>query len=375
MSGLNAKDEASLLFCARGGLRLKLIYDRFLTSSGLDSPVSTSDLMVSRIVAVRVALSRGCPSAYEQIGYEMGSATLRDVARAIGGTGVDLGDAANPMWDELYSRAGLERLLTSPQGAAIRASINWQSDLFREHLESCLGGRTRPILCDTGLSGSTMRLLEEAMPDLNWGCALFARSNYKKLSASHFDRTVGLCVQSDRYSPLNRRSAILRYWHLIESTLEPDLTSVLMFERENGVVRANLEVPGWRDKIAASPGEVFTGILDYIDALPRGDAAARIITDIDDAYSQLRRCVVWPTRADVNLLNIEPRSLDFGRVDSMTGLACEPGIRKALKGSLWREGAVALAASGMRVPLLAGIESAYVLRWALQSIRNRPGLS
>jgi hypothetical protein len=368
LAGFQAPNDATLLFCARGGLRMDRIYQRFLKSAGLQTPVATKMLMVSRVVAVRCALAHGCNSAFEQIGYEMGGSTLAEVVRAMGGKdmALDLVDFNQP-----YSSQGLAAILAAPAGEPLAASIAAQAALFRKHLESCLNGRGRAILCDTGLSGSTMQLLEDAFPDINWACVLFARANYKKLSTSHFPRTLGLSIETDQYTPFDGRSAILRYWHLIESTLEPALKSVSWFEESGGVVRSNLEIEGWLDMIGPAADEIFAGVLAYLDTLAPGSAAARINADAPGAYAELCRALRFPTRADIDRMDIGFRSLDFGRTDRNSGRACEPGLRMALRGSLWREGAVALAAPRLRLPLLAGIEAAYVIRWALRA-KNRP---
>jgi hypothetical protein len=363
-------DNAAVLFCARGGFRLKVIYDRFLAANGLESPVATHNLMVSRIVAVRMALAKDCESAYQQIEYELGTGTLRDVACAIGAVKSFEGESESRLWGQPYTRELFSKTLASKEGLWLRNNIQQQADYFLEHLETCLAGRQHAILCDTGLSGSTMQLLEDGVPQVQWGCTLFARSNYKNLSTVHYKHTVGVCVESDHYALLNMQSAILRYWHLIESTLEPPLPSVVRFERVNGKVRANLEIEGWADKIGPRSDEIFAGILDYIDSLPRGHAAAKVVLDADLAYSELRRAVTWPNPADVDTLNIGTRSLDFGRVNVMSGLVCEPGIRKALRGSLWREGAITLAAPRLRWLIFPALEAAYLVRSALRSFKS-----
>ena len=54
--------EARLLFCARGGLRMRLLYETFLNSIGRSSPLPVDDLMVSRLVAARPALLARAPA-------------------------------------------------------------------------------------------------------------------------------------------------------------------------------------------------------------------------------------------------------------------------------------------------------------------------
>src|SRR5205085_7860126 len=142
------------------------IYEKFLAASGLSSPVAIQSLMISRIVAVRASLLKGGMAAFEQIGYEFRGRSMRDIARAIGCIEPDpqtAGSAA--IWDAPYSREGLENLLASAAGQKLMSTMLQQDALFREHLESCTKGRTRAILCDTGLFGSTHQLLDEAFPE------------------------------------------------------------------------------------------------------------------------------------------------------------------------------------------------------------------
>ena len=370
LSALDQPDDTTILFCARGGLRLREVYNRFLAASGLPSPVASRDLMVSRIVAVRSALMGGHQAAYEQIGYELGGSTLGEVALALASDPALL-PPQTEAWEQPYDPERLSTLLASPACQPLRQDMQQQTELFRLHLARCTQRRRNAVLCDTGLSGSTMQLLAAAIPELTWGCTLFARSNYKRLSTAHFSRTFGLSVQADEYSPISRRSAILRYWHLIEATLEPYLRSVTTFEPTGDHARSNLEVPGWEKRVAPAKGEIFEGILKYVDSLPYGEAPARVIEDAKRAYAKLHRVIIWPTHAEGALLDLGSRSLDFGRVDLMSGRVCEPGVRAALSGSLWREGALALAAPGLRLPLLAAVQTLYSARWALKLGRNR----
>jgi hypothetical protein len=370
LKGIDQPQDMALLFCARGGLRLKLIYDHFLAAGGLTSPVVTRNFMISRIVALRTALLGGHSSAFDQIGYEMRASSLADVARAISGLDPAATDTIRMSdGDSVYTPAGLARLLASDEGRPIQASLENQAGLFFEHLQSCLGGRRRAILCDSGLAGSTMQLLEDGIPDIMWRCALFARSNYKGLATPHFARTVGLAVEAKRYSPLDARTAVLRYWHLMEAILEPELQSVSTFKRVDGVVRSNLEVHGWKQRIGPRRDEFLAGILVYIDALPAAGAATRIIKDVKPAYRELRRAIIWPNPQDVDMLSIGERSIDFGRTDNITTFSGKAGLRGALWGNLWREGAIASQLSPLHRPVLAGIEVAYSTRWAARALK------
>ena len=86
---------------------------------------------------------------------------------------------------------------------------------------------------------------------------------------------MGIATQDDRYSPFDPRTSILRYWHLIEATLEPPLPSVRSFTRLDGIARSNLEIDGWSQQIAPVQDEIFAGVIDYIGALQPADATVR----------------------------------------------------------------------------------------------------
>jgi FMN phosphatase YigB (HAD superfamily) len=373
LSGLEHPDDSVLLFCARGGLRLQAIYQKFLVASGLTSPVAIKPLMISRIVAVRSSLLKGGAAAFEQIGHEFRGRSLRDVARAIGCIEPDQANVGSgAIWDAPYSRQSLEALLASPAGQPFLSATANQDSLFREHLEDCTTGRSRAILCDTGLFASTLQLLEEAVPEKQWSCVQFARANYKQLPTPHFGKVVGIATHDDRYSPFNSRTSILRYWHLIEATLEPELPSARSFTRVEGVARSNLEIDGWSQRIAPEQDELFAGILDYIGALRPADATTRIMTDVETAFRCLHRAVVWPTRNDARLLDFPPRSVDFGKDGHVPVIARGGGLVQAVRTSEWREGAIAeMAIPLLRLPLLAAVEAAFSARWLYRLVRSQ----
>jgi hypothetical protein len=220
------------------------------------------------------------------------------------------------------------------------------------------------MLCDTGLFGSTLQLLKEAFPEKKWSCVQFARANYKRVASPHFGEVIGIATQDDRYSPFNSRTSILRYWHLIEATLEPLLPSVHSFTRVDGVARSNLEIDGWSQRIAPEQDEIFAGVLDYIGALQPADATVRVMTDVEIAFQRLHRAIVWPTRSDARLLDFPPRSIDFGKDGHVPIIARDSGLLQAVRTSEWREGAIAeIALPPLRLPLLAVVEAAFAARW------------
>jgi hypothetical protein len=364
-------EKAMLLFCARGGLRLRHIYEEFLARTGLTSPVSFDDLMVSRIVAARGALLERSPAAVEEILREFQGETLKSLADALAGEPVSplLTDLHEDKLDAALSADTLFGLLFENGGGLTQFGelVQTQHRRFTDHLSAQSGQRNRIILCDTGLYGSTIRMLRHGVPNVGWTCVLFARSNYKGFDTAHFERTCGLSVERDGYSLFDRRSAALRYWQLFEDLLEPALPSVRRFDAAPGAIRSNLEIDGWRGKVSHDCQGFFRAALAYLDALPERGFAEIIYHDSDQAWRLLHRLVVWPTPDEARQLMVGQRSRDFGRLDNAAGLPAKHGggisDRAAfIRGSLWREGAVAIEFPTLRPFILAALQSFHVLR-------------
>jgi hypothetical protein len=362
-------DDAALLFCARGGLRMQMAYDRFLTASGLPSTVPAASLMVSRVVAARSTLARTVeegsdhllPAAATTLSYEFPSSTLFEVAVAMSGVAPRAGGSR---WSQAFTPEAFAALLRHSDGQPVADALVEQAGLFERHLRTTLGGRSRAVLVDTGLFGSTAHLLTEGVSDVEFSSALIARS-YRPGPPN--PRTFGLSVEAEGYNPLRRRTALLRYWHFVEWLFEPDLPSVRTFTDDHGAVRSNLEVPGWSARVAPPRGHPFTGVLDYLKALPSGPAE-RIVPDADRAWSRFRRAVVWPDRRHGEVLMAGDRSHDFGTNATWSHRSWR-GPVAALRGStMWREGEIARSGSTLRRPLLAAIETAYGARHVKRAV-------
>jgi hypothetical protein len=365
-------EKTRLLFCARGGLRLRLIYERFLARTGLTSAVSFDDLMVSRIVAARGALLKRSPAACEEITREFQGDSLKSLADALVGEPVSAGVAGltNQTLDAAEGAKVLAALLFERDGGltGVGERVQTQHRRFLGHLSAQSGPSSRIILCDTGLYGSTIRMLEHGVPHVSWTCVLFARSNYKGFDTAHFARTCGLSVERDGYSPIDTRSAALRYWQLFEELLEPALPSVRRFDAAAGTIRSNLEIDGWEAAVSHDPQGLFCAALAYLDALPEQGFAEVIYGDAERAWRGLHRLVVWPTPDDARQLMVGQRSRDFGRSDDVAGLSSKRGGGisdrvASMRGSLWREGAVAIDFPTMRLLILLALQSFHILRF------------
>lgn len=364
------RTDTAMLFCARGGLRMALAYERFLTAAELPSPVHLAPLMVSRVVAIRSPLVRVLhedldalpPSSASALLHEFPRTSLSGVSLAISG----IPPARSELWSAPFTTRGFATLLKHSDGQRIVDSLVRDSNLFTQHLLDTLGGRRHAMIIDTGLYGTTRQLLAEGHPDINFSSALIVRS-YRQGAATRHPRTVGLSVQAGCYSPLSPRTSVLRYWQFVEWLFEPDLPSVRTFSDDSGEVRSNLEVEGWQGRVDPSPGTAFAGILAYIDALPVGPAE-RVAIDADRAWRMFRRAIVWPNSRQADALSVGARSYDFGNGGTW---AARPwrGPVAALRGySMWREGEIAKSGFPLRLTLLAALEAAHGIRYLKRTL-------
>ncbi len=338
-----------LLFCARGGIGIREAFERVLAKLGL--PLSVR----------RAALLASSDSAIEELDREFRRSVFADVAEALGGRTYQLPEE----WRQPFRAAPFMTLLYGNSGAEVLADIEQQNALFTRHFKQLAGDSDRIILCDTGLYGSTQRLLASGFPDMRVETIQFARANYKGHSEEHFPKVTGLVVEQNCYSPLNVYSCVLRYWHLIESLFEPAVPSVRLFaEDELGKVGANCGDISFGAIDPSENNPLLSGALGYIDALPT-DGGAVALRDAEIAWHRLKRAITRPTKAELRCLEVAGRSVDFGRSDVLQIFA--PGqnqtfTRKlmSLKAQLWREGAIAREFPFLKhalLPLLATVQS------------------
>jgi hypothetical protein len=351
--------DVALLFCARGGLGIREAFERVLARLKLPLPLHRESLAISRLIAARSAVLARSAAALDELGREFQNGSFADVAFVLGGRSRDL----PPAWHRPFQAQLLHALLDSPAGQEVVADIQVQDALFRRHLAEMSGGAKRIILCDTGLYGSTQRLLAAGMPDTAFETIQMARCNYKRFAEDHFPKVVGLAVERNYYSPFDTRSVVLRYWQLIESLFEPNVPSVKTFTDHDGTIRSNAGDIRHGALSPAATNPRLAGALHYIDAISCG---AALRADAAWAWNELKRAITRPTQADLQALAIGARSVDFGRIGTV---ADRPGFQKnmlarlsAIRTQLWREGAIAREFPRSHASLLTGIETFHTLR-------------
>lgn len=361
------EDNAVLLFCARGGLGIRQVFEEVVSKLALPIRARRENFLISRLVAARAALLAQSPAALETIGIEFRGRTFADVATALGGRSYDLPD----QWHRPLVVAELFSLLFGKSGTEVLADVSRQHAMFAAHFGQLARETDRVILVDTGLYGSTQRLLASAFPKMSIETIQFARSNYKGQSEDHFTRVAGLVSERDFYDPFSVTSCVLRYWQLIERLFEPLIPSVQTFVRgSTGEIVANCGDIKYGVFDPAVGNALLAGAIEYVRSLPVINAGTVACLDAEAAWQRLRHAIIRPTLADLEQLDVGSRSVDFGRPDLIKDSVSEGrgsliGKLTALKGQFWREGAITRDFPVMKhvlLPALGSIQSARGLR-------------
>ncbi|MEZ2126357.1 MULTISPECIES: hydrolase [unclassified Sinorhizobium] len=368
----DAQGNASLLFCARGGIGIRQAFERLLDKLGLPLEIRRDNILISRLIAARSALIRRSSAVLEELAREFKTNSFSEVAEALGSRHYQL----PAPWQEDFVPQHFFAMLDTPSGREVLEDIGRQNALFIRHLEDICGSAERIILCDTGLYGSTQRLVTAGLPDRRFESIQFARCNYKDLSEEHFSHVTGLVVEENLYNPLKIETVILRYWQIIETLFEPAIPSVRHLEEAaDGSINGNCGEIAYGKLDVAAGNPLLSGVLQYVDGVSSG---ADVMREADAAWRRLKLAITNPNPSDMVLLAAGPRSIDFGRSESVPVLnqsETSDIVHKlrSVKSQLWREGAIARDFPHLKSALLPALEMAHVVRGLTARLHKRMG--
>lgn len=355
------RPNSAIVFCARGGIGIREAFERFQISLGLTLPTRRENILISRLIAARAAVGLRSPVVLDELAREFEGASFATVGNVLAGQRYDFPAA----WHQKFDATRFFMLLDTDAGRRVDQDICRQNELLKVHLRQTIGQAKHLLMCDTGLYGSTQKLLAAGLPDFDLETVQFARCNYKGLSEEHFQKVAGLVVEERFYSPFKVRTVVLRYWQIIESLFEPEISSAKYLSMaEDGTVVGNCGEIGYGRLKAAEGNPLLEGALRYIDELTSGVAVFR---DADCAWLRLKQAIINPTKADMVVLGVGPRSVDFGRPDlvPIVGRSPQTSIGQqliAVRSQLWREGAIARDFPHLKPALLRALEMAHVVR-------------
>lgn len=349
-----------VFFCARGGLVIRRLLEMFARRLGLHLQLRYEDFMVSRLAAFRAAFQLDPLAVAPLIEMEFAGRTCVQALHAL----TDLDSDGDMRWDVPFQVGRFLQLIDSTElGRRMRDANDDQSALLRRHIDVLRGPNRVIMLCDTGVFGSILRYLQVGVPSIDWRMTLLFRANYKRISAPHFQSTVGVMSEVDAYLPWRSVTVPLLYWQFIEAMLEPDVPSVRYYRTDSvGRVVSDLEIPDWQDRLTPRAGSVLAGAYSYLGELTPASVPS-IVPRGWTAWNELRRRIVFPTAGDVWLLAVGRRILDFG-TDETVEFTHQPdnavrSVRQKLStaaASMWPEGELRKQFPHAAGVLLLGLE-------------------
>ncbi len=343
---------ARTLYVSRAGIRIRRALDTFVRATKLPAPATGEFFWVSRLIVARGVWNRKPDAAIEVLAKEYKHINLPEFVRGMFRFAPS-GGRLNPVDPSLVGNgADLGRFLASGSKIAevVQTLFRHQSLLLEGYVKQLLGSSGTALLVDTGWQATAQTLLAKAYPEYEWWGAYFGRSGSPSSDRSEWARAFGLVFEADAFDPRRPETASILNLHLIEYLFEPKGESIqwLAQEERGGQIIA----PGAPGILADAPTRasdpMYTGVLDYLAALPEGVSIGELRVAEAAAWQRIMRTLVHPTKNDLEIFAGVTRSADFGR-EARVPLLPEPEPRfegdsagQRIRDSLWPCGQAAV---------------------------------
>ena len=347
-------ESEALLFMARGGLRLQYLFDLFLKVNELEMPVRRFPFWISRFAAVKMTFGENPELAVANLVREFSAGNCREMAAALlpGPLYPNRAELVATLPPELAEApAGRENFFRifygdSPFSEALRTHFREQHDIGRRFIEKQFGSFRTLHLVDTGWYGSTLGSLQAGLPAWHWDGLFFGRWNYRGEVPAYFADIAGLMIDAVGLECREAVDVFLEYHHLIEAVLEPDLPSAEYYLPDGS---CNAMLPDWEQRTAGGPAdEMWSGVKEYF--MQEHSVGLRDCTAATrSVLKRWKHLLRYPAPDEARLLEVPPRSADFGKEQSTAVFALpqEPGLYARWRGirhSLWPPGCIAVSA-------------------------------
>ena len=171
--------RTAFLFCARAGLRIHRLYNKFRHGWNLEG-IDPDMFWISRVaIAKGLSTRRGSSDqARKLIAHEYYHQPLSDVVCGLLRhhperlSGLDLDD--NSLKAHGFNFPGWLQS-TTPPAKVLRVYLEECGEAFETYLQQTLRGRTRAVLIDSGWQGSAQSLLAHGFPEVEWKGLYFGR--------------------------------------------------------------------------------------------------------------------------------------------------------------------------------------------------------
>jgi len=354
---LAAEPEGTVaLYMTRAGIRLLELHKVFNDATGVSPKAALKLFNVSRLAAVKSCM-RDHPesSAGVLLAEYRDGRKLTDVLQ---GLGLDTALLSSSKRDEPATPSSFLALCEQEDGPgpALRDLFARQADDLARYLDELLGGCRNPLVVDSGWYGTTQMLLMQQFPDLQWHGCYYGKWRYRKSRPAHFDAMSGLCVDEDVHPPHSARRLSLANYHLVESLLEPDSSSVVGYRQSaTGAVEADFDPAFVARGGAENP--LYLALRQYLASPPDQKEAL--------GYRRLARSALFPSREEVQCIVQGGRSADMGKRESnplvlWPGEYPDLGTLSRYRRSIWKAGQLTCE---FPRPLALAVQCLYTLKF------------
>lgn len=376
------ENSTMLLFLSRGGIRLRLFYEAFLSANGLRPPCPYQDFYVSRMALIKAGLMFSYERVKGDFLSEYSHFTVRASMEAF------LQPDQYQKWRELDPCCDVEEVINGEvmdelfraDGAGpeyLREVLKEEFEKYKKYLSDTVAGHRNLILVDTGWSGSILKYMRALDDDAEYTAWFFGRYNYTKADPDWFSHVVGLEVQNHSFDRRKPITSIFLNRHLIEGLCEIRWPSVTGYRRNPGGEVESYEGFAPASSVVPDDSEPHAqGILLYLQSAQNGMNYEAINHDANKAARQLCRRLMYPSKRDLPLFSVLARSADFGKnLDVPFFLEpVKPGYRlkakvRACRESLWPTGQMAIEFGAFRLVAQFFSFQVRVFRIALRRLR------
>ncbi|MFD1510551.1 glycosyltransferase family 2 protein [Lacimonas salitolerans] len=343
--------DHKVLFALRAGVRIKDLYETWLSARNAYQPTNLFLLRASRMMAIKAAYHAAPTLAVTALGRELQGASLNDIISCLLHQDVISGRCPEP---PKVQQMPLHDFIKSEDQAAklVRRYLSRQSDLYASYLNRLADNAERLILVDSGWRGTTQFLLEQAFPNYEWEGLYFGCIGGIEILGRGTGPKHGLMFDSDIYQPDKPETAFVIHRHLIESLFEPGIASIEHIEpgdTERKLGTADLV----KNELRENWDDAYDGVRAYLNT-HASDPLSKATSDYQVAMERLAELLCYPTKNDIQNACGKMRSHDLGRYgatssvmparDRFVGDSSELRIEQAI----WKTGQAALEYSAER---------------------------
>lgn len=345
-------NDSVVLYVARGGLRIRYLYEMYLYVNKYSNSIAAQDFYCSRLGIAKGCLANNfdyiAPIIIKEYRYSKIPTLLTCIIKNL--------DNIPDEWNELETNIeNFQKIYfdNNQVSQRIREYFWQQSHLLHKYIQRIAPKKTNIYLVDSGWYGSTQAMLMRQFPTILWTGLYFGKWDYHKTNASHLSRIIGLSADDSNLKHSPNRHCIFQYHHLIEDPLQINFPST----EEYTVDQNNQPVPttgiAVDKEIAPSENDShFLGIIQYF----KNNFCInqeQIFEKAEQSYHELNNFIRFPKRQQITMMNVRDRSIDFGKTGDVPILRKVPETinfsrssfrkkKQRISQSLWKQGQIAL---------------------------------